>query len=294
MLTNGNKSTAKTNNSFQIFHGAASRIGESHINFPIGYQDAEFCINQNGVFVGIICDGCSLSTDGYTQNQVGAILGSEIIARNLFKYANVNSKETVNFREILFKANRESRFFFKRFLGNLRASRLRIDKKKFIEEKFLFTVIGLLIINNCYCFFGCGDGVFGINEDVCDVEKDFPSQKYLQPLLNSKVAQKFIIYRRGEIKNDDTLWIASDGLLQLLDKEEGIRNFGDFLYDERTCRTVEESNQTVQPFRQLTQKYKNRLSDDITVVISKVKNASENLSDGDDNFSPNETQSTEL
>ena len=294
MLMNGNKSTVKINNGFQIFHGAASRIGESHINFPIGYQDAEFCINQNGIFVGVICDGCSLSTDGYTQNQVGAILGSEIIARNLFKYADSKNKGNINFNKILRKANGDSRYFFKRFLGNLRATRLRIDEKRFIEEKFLFTVIGLLVISNCYCFFGCGDGVFGINEDVCDVEKDFPSQKYLQPLLNSKVAQKFIIYRTGKIKNDDTLWIASDGLLQLLDKEEGFRNFGDFLHDERTCRTIEDNNQTIQPFRQLTQKYKNRLSDDITVVISKVKSASENFSDSDDNSNPNETQSIKL
>jgi hypothetical protein len=263
------------NNGFQIFHGAASRIGESHINFPIGYQDAQFCLNHGGVFVGVICDGCSLATNGYTQNQVGAILGSELIARNLFKYANYSTKGNVNFNYILSKSNRESRLFFKRFLGSLRASQLRIDRKKFIEEKLLFTVIGLLVINNLYCFFGCGDGLFGINHDVCDVEKDFSSQKYLQPLLDSKVAEKFIVYRTGIIKDDVTLWIASDGLLGLFNKEEGLENFSKFLSDERTCKIIEDDDQTIQPFRQLTQKYKSRLNDDITVVISKVKSVSE-------------------
>jgi hypothetical protein len=263
--------TKVNNNCYHISHGVASRIGDSHINFPIGYQDAQFCINQNGVFVGVICDGCSLATDGYTQNQVGAILGAELIARNICKYAKGYRRKDVNFNYILRKANKDSALFFRRLLGNLRALRLRIDRKKFVEEKFLFTVIGLLIINDSYCFFGCGDGLFGINEFICDVEKNFPSQKYLQPLLNSKGAEKFTIYKTEKIKGNDTLWVASDGLLDFLNKEGGFENFKEFLNDERIGRIVEDNDQTIQPFRKLAQKYRNRLSDDITVVISKVR-----------------------
>jgi Stage II sporulation protein E (SpoIIE) len=266
------------NNDFQIFHGAVSRIGESHINFPIGYQDAQFCVNQNGIFIGVICDGCSFATDGYTQNQVGAILGSEMIARNIFDLIKYQGNENVNFNEILAKANDLSKRFFEKILSSLGLRRLGIDKKKFIEEKLLFTVIGLMIVNNSYCIFGCGDGVFGINEDNCDVEKGkLSSPKYLQPLLNSRVVEQFHIYRKGEIKDGDTLWIASDGLLNLLENEDGISNFSDFLGDERTCKTVEDNNQTVQPFRQLTQKYKNRLSDDIALVVTKIKKNPEKM-----------------
>lgn len=266
----------KDKNGFQVFHGVASRIGESHVNFPIGYQDAQFCINQNGIFVGVICDGCSLAADGgYTQNQVGAILGSEVIARNLFKYASGAKKGSINFNYILRKANRESLFFFKRLMGSLRASRLRIDRKKFIEEKFLFTVIGLLIVNDSYCFFGCGDGLFGINGDVSNVEDNFSSQKYLQPLLDSKGSEKFVIYREDTIKDNDTLWIASDGLLNLFNKEKGVERFNEFLNDERVGRIIADGDQTIQPFRQLAQKYNNRFSDDITVVISKVRRSYE-------------------
>jgi hypothetical protein len=259
------------NNNLELLHGTASLIGESHITFPIGYQDAQFCINQNGIFVGVICDGCSLATDGYTQNQVGAILGSELIARNIFKYAKAKRKRSLEFDYILRKSNIKSFVFFSKLLDNLRNSRLCINRIKFIEEKLLFTVIGLLIVKDSYCFFGCGDGLFGINSDICNIKNDFSSQKYFEPLLNSKGPERFIIYRIGTIKANDTLWIASDGLQDIFNREEGNKNFNEFLNDDRVGRFTEECDQTIQPFRKLAQKYKNRLSDDITTVICKVK-----------------------
>lgn len=270
-MAKGKRATEGHNNGYRIFHGAASRIGESHITFPIGYQDAQFCISQNGIFIGVICDGCSLATDGYTQNQVGAILGSELIARNILKYAEGYGTRGVTVKSILHKANKDSLLFFKNLLGSLKALQIRINSKKFVEEKFLFTVIGLLIIKDSWWFFGCGDGLFGINDCIYDVERDWPSPQYLHPLLKSNGATPFTIYLRGRIKDKDTLWIASDGLLDLFHKEDGLQNFSEFLNDERSGRIFENNDQTIQPFRTLAQKYRNSLRDDLTVVISKVE-----------------------
>jgi hypothetical protein len=209
---------------YRIFHGAASRIGDSHITFPVGYQDAQRCISQNGIFIGVICDGCSLATDGYTQNQVGAILGSELIARNILKYAERYGTRRVTVKSILHKANKDSLLFFQDILGELKALQIRINTTKFVEERFLFTVIGLLIIKDSWWFFGCGDGLFGINDRIYDVEREWPSPKYLQPLLKSNGATQFTIYRSGRIKDKDTLWIASDGLVDLFNKEGGLQH----------------------------------------------------------------------
>jgi hypothetical protein len=255
-----------------VYPGVASRIGESHINFPIGYQDAYFCMHEEGLFVGIICDGCSLSTNGYTQNQLGAILGAEIIARNLFKSAKIRRNPNPSFKSIVRRTNRDTEAFFKRMLRILRSSRIRIDRKKYIEEKLLFTVLGLFIMENWYCFFGCGDGLFAINGLVTDIEKESPGQKYLQPLLNdSKNAERFTIYKTGAVQPDDTLWIASDGLVELLRTKHGHESFDHFLRDERVCRIIDDSDQTIQPFRQLAQKHRNHFNDDVTLIIAKVR-----------------------
>lgn len=254
----------------RILHGVASGIGESHINFPIGYQDAHFCLNERGLFVGVICDGCSFASHGYTQNQVGAIIGAEVIARNLLRYVNGESRSD-RFERAVRKANRDSVFFFKRLLSNFRTSKLRIDRKAFIEDKLSFTVIGLLIVKDSYCVFGCGDGFFGVNGDVWDAEKKSSNRRFLEPLIATGKAEKFSVYHKGTIKENDTLWIASDGLSDLFAKDRGVEHFQQFLDDERTCRIVENSDHTIQPFRQLASKSRTRLADDVTIIVAKAK-----------------------
>ncbi|MGZ5436984.1 MAG: protein phosphatase 2C domain-containing protein [Pyrinomonadaceae bacterium] len=265
----------RSKSTIKILHGAASGIGESHINFPIGYQDAHFCIKERGLFVGIICDGCSFASRGYTQNQVGAIIGAEVIARNLLRCVDGDIRPD-QFERALRKANRDSVFFFKRLLSNLRTSKLRIDRKAFIEDKLLFTVIGLLIVKDAFCVFGCGDGFFGVNEDVWNAEKKSSKQRFLEPLIETGKAERFSVYDTGTVRVNDTLWIASDGLSDLIAKER-FEHFRQFLNDERTCRVVENNDHTIQPFRQLTLKNRSRLVDDVTIIVAKAKPSAESI-----------------
>jgi hypothetical protein len=153
----------------------------------------------------------------------------------------------------------------------LRASRLRIDRRKFIEEKLLFTVIGLVIVNNSYCFFGCGDGWYGVNDSISNVEENSPSGKFLEPLLNSSGPEKFKVYESNIVRPSDTFWIASDGLSELFNKETGRDSFFAFVNDERVGFGTDGNDSTIQPFRQLARTYHNRFSDDMTVVVCKAK-----------------------
>ena len=260
-------------NNRTISYGAVSMIGDGHIRLPIGLQDASFCIDQDGVFVGVICDGSSMAHGDFTQNQLGAIIGSEVIARYVHKnLRHRKRRRRSDFRSALNVASTKTFSFFRQFLTSLDTRRLEIDQHEFVRKKLLFTVIGVIVIESSYCIFGCGDGFWGKNTEIHEIEKRSSSMNFLQSVLTNEESKGLIIYKPdGKMRRNETLWIASDGLGELFRKEKGQAFFDTFLRDERTCTWEDGDDKSILPFRVLLNRFSSRFSDDISIIAVKHK-----------------------
>jgi hypothetical protein len=261
-----------TDNHGSVSYGAVSMIGDSHIRLPIGLQDASFCIDHEGVFVGVICDGSSMARGDFTQNQLGAIIGSEVIARYVHKnLRHRKRRRRSDFLSALNIASTKTFSFFRQFLTSLETRKLEIDQREFVRKKLLFTVIGVIVIENSYCVFGCGDGFWGKNTETHEVEKRRSSMNFLQSVLTNEDSKGLMIYKLGKVRRNEIFWVASDGLGELFRKERGQASFDTFLHDERTCTWDAGEDKSILPFRVLLNSFNSRFSDDITIIAVKYR-----------------------
>jgi len=267
----------RENGNLQVIGGSGFCVGDTHVKYPIGYQDARFVINKEGVFVGIVCDGCSTTSDSFTQNQVGAALAAELIALRVFRRISSKMKSgKLDFDQVLSDVGRRAFQFFRNIIREMkRASPEFFDREKFLQEKLLFTVVGLVVAKENYWIFGCGDGCFGINNDIVTLETTPETQFFMRSIIKNRKLGGFKIHKTDLIKDSDTLWIASDGLLSLFDKDAAKLDFEEFLHHNLTCKMSPGGvDQTIRPFRHLSRKHPRLFRDDATIVVAKVRQSS--------------------
>lgn len=253
-----------------IKKGSACHEGNKHVTFSLGYQDSSFITGNNSISVGIICDGCSSSLSGYSKNQVGAILGAEIIAQLLFK--KIKKQDSINnvFHILLNESIFECRAIFKNLIRRIKKISSQFDRQKFIADKLTFSFLGVVTWNNNYWIFGLGNGCYGIdNEHFILPDEQLYFSNYLfypEPTTHST------IYAAGLLESVKNIWIASDGFEKYVDQGTFTPNLENFFNDERTCNiNAEGDDETVKSFRSnILNKNRNLFSDDTTIIIFKI------------------------
>ncbi len=257
--------------SLNLLVGSLVWEGKLHNNLSMGCQDACHTTIGHDFKVTILCDGCSMTDHVITQNQVGAILGAQYIANCIATNLEKSEGDIDDslFNEILINTVFDTHNAFRQ-IGNI--FRLADDCSKwtrFVYNKLMFTVVGLVVYNNHYWIFGLGDGCYGIDTKVIVIP---PSSNFLnQSMVEEKTSidTQLGIYESGSISDIETIWIASDGMSHLLSDESGKTDFQLFLSDDLTAnRNKYDEDTTIQAFRRkLLRKHPRRFSDDVAFAI---------------------------
>lgn len=254
--------------------------GKHHNEISLGCQDACYIDRRDAsdVIVAIVCDGCSTTDFGFTRNQVGAVLGShyfgKYLATLLEKYSRKN--DAPFFEKMLQITTKQMTSFFIKMLNSMNLSSPSDEWDRFIADKLLFTILGFAVIKERYWIFGLGNGSYGINNKTRIINPSDQSSNYFGQLLLLKKNQLSFpsvqIHDFGESKDIKHIWIASDGIYDILSSERGKESFREFLDDEFTCSTnTKGEDTTIQAFRRkMFNQNKRHLSDDLTIAIAKA------------------------
>jgi hypothetical protein len=275
---NPKKETFYSNQSANEFVvGSIIREGHLHKKISLGCQDAKYTSTRDNIKIGVVCDGCSTTESGLTQNQVGAALGAQFIGScltTLLKPKDEN--EDIGFEKLLYITRSKTNSFFLKLCKNMNLEPNTNERREFILNKLLFTVIGIVIVGDLYWIFGLGDGCYGV-ENKIEILTPTPTPYLNQSLLEKSGSPKyqFEIYEKGSADKLNYLWIATDGLAHFLSNPYGKNDFYKFLDDELTCETNRKGEDTtIQAFnRNVYTNHKLNFSDDVAMVlIKKVKN----------------------
>ncbi len=190
---------------------AGSTIGRDHREMGRNYQDAWVLQQTDGLTIGVVADGCGSGRF----SEVGARLGSMLLASNL-----------------------REQFMTGRGINWARAQRqvlARLDLvavmsgsgyRQFVEDHFLFTLVGIAMTPVITTVFALGDGVVAINDEVRRLGP-FPDNMppYLgYGLLEGRVGidpDLIVIEPIAELATDDVdSWlIGTDGVGDYIDRE---------------------------------------------------------------------------
>ncbi|GEM_PF-4359893 len=248
--------------------------GKLHNEISLGCQDACHLVQSSDLKVAVVCDGCSTTDLGFTQNQTGAILGAYCWSNFLAKALRDSNKlDDLLFEKALRITSNRTKSFFIKLCKGLDLAFPSNEWRDFVLNKLLFTVLGFAVVRNRYWVFGLGDGCFGINNDVTPIDNS-PTPYFNQLLLEKNRSQKLkvVIHTSGEIETLKCLWVASDGLNDVLSSSTGKKDFSNFLKDEFTCgRNKKGEDTTIQAFRRTVYKHHlRRFSDDIALALVKI------------------------
>ena len=193
--------------------GGITRQGFDHIHYGISNQDAINIIIEDELIIGVLCDGCTSNHEenmsGFSQNQVGASLLSQMVANLCLENMTLRTNRKVNLEVFTKWLTRETK---QRLKTIMKATKVEdTQKMPFICNTLLTTVTGFIIRKKEYFIFHCGDGVAQANNKHFDLSVD--SGKYLTCLEETSTTIKsfFKIISKGYTKDLNHLYIASDG-----------------------------------------------------------------------------------
>ena len=163
---------------FQI--AFASVTGRDHIQTGKNNQDAFYYISNKMATVAVVCDGCSSGNHSEVGAKVGAKVIAEVITLSIQKGGvKIDAEFWQQVQDAI--ANR---------LGSialcLSGSNYKEDEKKtakalstIVNDYFLFTIVGALIIPSQTIIFSVGDGVIAINDQVKSIGLEIQEYAFL-------------------------------------------------------------------------------------------------------------------
>ncbi|MFH1523259.1 MAG: protein phosphatase 2C domain-containing protein [Patescibacteria group bacterium] len=206
-------------NKFNIVGG--SIIGKVHKEAGKNNHDAYNWIENDEFTAAIVCDGCGSGQHSEVGAKIGSRLVVEEIARNyrLFKNA-IDLGKVDSFLERVQK----------NVLARIRLLALEMggSLSKTINDYFLFTVVGALIVENHTVLFSVGDGLVIINSETIKLGP-FPNNEppYLAyGLVESSLASKepgllkIKILKGMPTEDVNSILIGTDGVNDFLDLAE--------------------------------------------------------------------------
>lgn len=185
----------------------AQIIGRSHLLSGKNSQDALVTgyleIDEDVVYYGLICDGCSEGKN----SEVGAKLASSYIARQI----EILAKSKVDVKRIPWVLHKRTLEFLKQLLGKISFDS-PVSRVTYIKDNLLFTVLGFIYTSHEVVFFAQGDGVIVVNDEVfVRDEQDLP--KYIGYNL---VERKFLASGASEMPESFDITIFPTGDIERL------------------------------------------------------------------------------
>lgn len=197
---------------FKIAMGSV--IGREHQRLGKNNQDAYFLLSNEDYTIAVVCDGCGSGSNSEVGAKIGAKLVVETIATHL-----KNGLDQPNFWDDI-RLNLLSQF--ETFVNILSQEN---ERKEFIYNYFLFTIVGVIITPNKTVIFAIGDGVIFINGRQILIETFANNAPpYLAyGLCNYPELSQFKIYHELDTNKVESILIGTDGVKDLILAEN--RNF---------------------------------------------------------------------
>jgi hypothetical protein len=198
--------------------GGATQCGR--LNDHNNNQDAVAVVSRDELVVGVVCDGCSSSSLGYSNSEVGArllgVLTAEIVVQA------IESTSVARFGEVLPGIERA---VFERLADMLKILTGSDDQDKAINTLWLATVVGFAVDRTDFVVFGCGDGLYAVDDQVTTLS-GFEGRYLAARLLSghdwsNRLANEdgaFSVHRTGKVASLRGLLIGTDGFEDLTDR----------------------------------------------------------------------------
>lgn len=125
-------------------------LGHSHRVLDYNNQDAIIIKEHENYCIGIIADGCGSGSN----SEVGAQLGVQFVCKLIENYLD---------------EERDWKPVIKRKIHNYSNDLLKVhcsNKKDFIRNYLLYTILGFVKERDKTTIFHCGDGVIGVGEHI--------------------------------------------------------------------------------------------------------------------------------
>ena len=209
--------------------GGATQCGR--LNDHNNNQDAIALVSRDELVIGVVCDGCSTSSLGYSNSEVGArllgVLTAEVVVQALENGFVARFAETLPTIE---------RVIFERLTTIFETLVGKEDRDKVIETQWLATVVGFAVDRTDYAIFGCGDGLYAIDKVVttlCEFEGRYLAARLLTDAdWRSRLANNdgaFAVHRTGKVKDLRGILVGTDGFEDLTNRFPDL--VADFLLD---------------------------------------------------------------
>lgn len=156
VFINSQKTSAMNiKNTFEICTGSV--IGNTHSLQNKNNQDAFTYIIHDQYMIAVVCDGCSKGS----RSEMGSTLLASVVTQSIQKYCQTYGMLFWENKRLWAEMQQE-------ILAPVRTliSFMPYSVAESIQKHFLSTVVGYIITPEKTCVFICGDGVYGINDEV--------------------------------------------------------------------------------------------------------------------------------
>lgn len=181
-------------------------------------QDSLALWSRDNCVVGVVCDGCSSSARGTSNNEVGARLLSMAFA-SIVGEACAQSG-VAGLQASLATLERQLCEKILQITSTLLPERYRDD---LLHGLFMTTIQGFVVDASNYALFGCGDGFYAVNGKPSSLEE--LSGRYLagRLLVRDEWSERLDkddgalrLYEVGETAKLENIMVATDGFEELL------------------------------------------------------------------------------
>jgi hypothetical protein len=207
------------NNLFEICSGSV--IGQQHILYKKNNQDNYNIYFCKDMIVCVVCDGCGSGK----YSEVGSSIGSNLVCSILsFIHGNVSCTE--NWIKMILETSRlQILYYIDNLINVIKPS--QSSYSKFVQDYFLFTIVGAIIRRDLSAFFSIGDGIIIINNNIIQIGPFLGNAPpYITyDLDNINVEQslkdlsKFQIHQIIPTNEIDNFLIGTDGMFDFISSE---------------------------------------------------------------------------
>jgi hypothetical protein len=195
---------------FEIAGGTVA--GRDHVRIGQNSHDA-YCWSHKDITVAVVCDGCGSSDHSEVGAKIGAKIAVDSILKHyradpeLFQYANMTNRGLAYVqRSILTKIQSVAEAMAGSFSEN-------------VSQYFLFTILAAVLDqkNDKAYIFGCGDGLFYVNDIPTVMPSPNNAPAYLSYNLvetNQKAPELGMLWM-GSLETVKSILLGTDGVSDL-------------------------------------------------------------------------------
>ncbi len=202
-------------NALPYQYGGATQCGR--INAHNNNQDAIALLAREKYVVGIVCDGCSSSSQGYSNAEVGARLLATLATDAVD--ALLQNSDVACLAGSLLKLETD---IYERLETMLTALSCEKTRDIAIDTFFLATLVCFVVDDSSYAIFGCGDGIYAIDDKVTSLH-EYEGEYLAGRLLSGSDWRKRVsdgesalaLHRVGPVAEVRSLMVGTDGFEDL-------------------------------------------------------------------------------